>query len=65
MVAVRARQPVERRADGRVEWAHALGDKEVARMVRVAVAMGADVNRRLQEAWPLMTYCAGGAAWRR
>ena len=29
-------------------------------MVRVAVGMGADVNRRLQEAWPLMTYCAGG-----
>ena len=58
MVAVRARQPVERRADGRVEWAHALGDEEVARMVRVAVGMGADVNQRLQEAWPLMTYCA-------
>ena len=58
VVAVRARRPVGRRANGRVEWAHALGDEEVARMVRVAVAMGADVNRRLQGAWPLMSYCA-------
>ena len=28
-------------------------------MVRAAVAMGADVNRRLDGAWPLMSYCAG------
>ena len=58
MVAVQARWPAGRGADGKVEWAHALGDEEVARMVRVAVGMGADVNQRLQEAWPLMTYCA-------
>ena len=57
MLAVRARRPVGRGADGQVEWAYALGD-EVARAVRVAVAMGADVNRRLNYAWPLMTYCA-------
>ena len=58
MLAVRARRPVGRGADGQVEWAYALGD-EVARAVRVAVAMGADVNRRLYMAWPLMTYCTG------
>ena len=58
MVAVRATRPVGRGADDEVEWAYALGDEEVARMVRVAVGMGADVNRRLQGAWPLMTYCA-------
>ena len=43
---------------GGVEWAHALGDGEVAQMVRVVVGMGADVNGRLEEALPLMTYCA-------
>ena len=58
MVAVQARRPVGRGADGRVECAYALGDKEVARVVRAAVGLGADVNRRLQGAWPLMTYCA-------
>ena len=58
MVAVRAWRPVGRGADGKVEWAYALGDEEVARAVRAAVAMGADVNRRLFQAWPLMTYCA-------
>ena len=58
MVAVRARRPVGRGADGKVEWAYALGDEEVAWAVRVAVAMGADVNRQLFEAWPLMTHCA-------
>ena len=59
MVAVRARRPVGRGADGKVQWAYALGDGEVTRAVRVAVATGADVNRRLDSAWPLMTYCAG------
>ena len=59
VVAVRARRPVGRGAGGEVEWAYALGDEEVARMVRGALAMGADVNRRLHGAWPLMTYCAG------
>ena len=59
MVAVRARRPVGRGADGKMEWAYALGDEEVARMVRVAAEMGADVNRRLYRALPLMTYCAG------
>ena len=58
MVAVRARRPVGRGPDGKVEWAYALGHTEVARLVRAAVAMGADVNRRLHGAWPLMTYCA-------
>ena len=58
MVAVQARRPVGRGQDGEVEWAYALGDEEVARAVRVAVAMRADVNRRLRGAWPLMTYCA-------
>ena len=58
MVAVRARRSVGRGADGKVEWVQVLGDEEVARMVRTAVAMGADVNRRLHGAWPLMTYCA-------
>ena len=58
MVAVRARRPMRREVGSRVEWAYALGDEEVARAVRVAVAMGADVNRRLNYAWPLMTYCA-------
>ena len=58
MVAVRARQPVGRGADGKVEWAYALGDEEVARMVRVAAGRGADVNQRLRRALPLMTYCA-------
>ena len=57
MAAVRAR-PVGRGTDGEMEWAYALGDEEVARMVRAAVGMGADVNRRLQGARPLMTYCA-------
>ena len=59
MVAVRALRPVGRGADGKVEWAYALGDGEVARAVRGALAMGVDVKRRLQGAWPLMTYCAG------
>ena len=58
MVAVRALRPVGRGVDGKVEWAHALGDEEVARAVRVAMAMGADVNCRLPRAWPLMAYCA-------
>ena len=58
-LAVLARRPVGEGADGKVAWAHALGDEEVARMVRGALAMGADVNRRLHGAWPLMTYCAG------
>ena len=58
MVAVRARRPVGRGADGEVEWAYALGEEEVGRGVRAAVAMGADVNVRLHRAWPLMTYCA-------
>ena len=57
-LAVLARRPVGEGADGKVAWAHALGDEEVARMVRGALAMGADVNRRLHGAWPLMTYCA-------
>ena len=59
MVAVVARRPVGRGPDGKVEWAHALGDREVARMVRAAVGLGADVDERTQRAWPLMTYCAG------
>ena len=59
MVAVRAGRPLGRGADGKVEWAYVLGEEEVARAVRVAVAMGADVNRRLRDARPLMTYCAG------
>ena len=48
MVAVRASRPVGRGADGKVKWAHALGDKEVARMVRVARGLGANfiVGRR-------------------
>ena len=58
MVAVQARWPAGRGADGKVEWAHALGDEEVARMVRAAVGMGVDVNRQHRGAWPLMTYCA-------
>ena len=58
MVAVRARRPVGRGADGKVQWAYALGDGEVTRAVRVAVATGADVNRRLDSTWTLMTYCA-------
>ena len=58
MVAVVARRPVGRGPDGKVEWAHALGDREVARMVRAAVGLGADVDERTQRAWPLMTYCA-------
>ena len=58
-VAVLARRPVGRGADGKVEWAYALGNAEVARAVRGALAMGVDVKRRLQGAWPLMTYCAG------
>ena len=59
MVAVRARRPAGRGADGKVAWAYALGDEEVARAVRAAVAAGADVNRRLDGAWPLMTFCTG------
>ena len=58
MVAVVARRPVGRGADGKVEWAHALGDEEVARAVRAAVATGADVNRLLRGAQPLLTFCA-------
>ena len=58
MVAVRALRPVGRGADGKVEWAYALGDGEVARAVRVAAGLGADLNSRLRLAWPLMTYCA-------
>ena len=48
MLAVQAQRPMGRGADG-----------EVARAVRLAVAMGADVNRRLRGALPLMSYCAG------
>ena len=59
MVAVRARRPAGHGADGEVRWAYALGDKEVARMVRAAVAMGEDVNQLPQRAWPLLTYCTG------
>ena len=58
MVAVQARKSVGRGAYGEVEWAFTLGDEEVARLVRVAVALGADVNRRLHGARLLMTYCA-------
>ena len=58
MVAVRARRPVGRGARGHLEWAHTLGAEEVARMVRAAVAMGADVNWRGESALPLMSYCA-------
>ena len=57
MLTVQARLPVGWGADGKIEWAYALGDEEVARAVGAAVAMGADVNRRLHRAWPLM-YCA-------
>ena len=57
MLAVQARRPVGRGADGKVEWAYALGDEEVARAVRAAVAAGADVNRRFHQALPLMSYC--------
>ena len=59
MLTVQARLPVGWGADGKIEWAYALGDEEVARAVGAAVAMGADVNRRLDGAWPLMSYCAG------
>ena len=58
MLAVRALRPSERVTDGEVDREYALVDEEVARMVRAAVGMGADVNRRPQRAWPLMTYCA-------
>ena len=57
MVAVWVRRPVGCGADGRLEWVYALGEAEVARAVRVAVAMGADVNRQLYRAWPLMSCC--------
>ena len=59
VLAVRAMQPVGRQADGEVEWEYALGEGEVAQMVRAAVAMGSDVSRRARNEWPLMSYCAG------
>ena len=58
MVALRAQRPVGRGADGKVEWANALGDEEAARMVRAAVAMGGNVNPRLLRTKPLLSYCA-------
>ena len=58
MVVAQARRPVGRTAEGEMEWAYALGDAEAARAVRAAVAMGANVNRRLRGALLLMSYCA-------
>ena len=58
MVALRTERPVGRGADGKVEWAYALGDREVARMVRTAVATGADVNRLPCKAWSVLSCCA-------
>jgi len=49
MVALRAQRPVGRGADGKVEWANALGDEEAARMgfveaVKACLAVGAEVD---------------------
>ena len=54
MVVAQARRPVGRTAEGETEWAYALGDEEAARAVRAAVVMGANVNRRLCGALPLI-----------
>ena len=58
MVAVRAQRPVGRGADGKVEWEYALGDEEVAWLVRAAVAGGMDLNTEIEESRSVLSYCA-------
>lgn len=58
-LAVQAKVPVGYDMVRFIRWGYALGDEEMARMVRAAVAMGVDINRTLHSTGPLLGSCAG------